>query len=206
MLWSIHSLCTVMLDITVSNMISCLLLQGVECVWLCPWLPDTNKHVSSTVLPSLPPSSAVLPSSPHGDRGTLLDTANSAIFGSNDTSPRHMQNTSRRMGGVHMEMPWWIYSSAGMHLLFPSTLAAEGSSHLDLQVLQVQLDPELQFDPEVFPVGISLADAAIIGMTQRLKRGTSTATFARGHRRKVLAWNHLSLFTSEILFAVPIQQ
>lgn len=142
--------------------------------------------MSSTVLPSLPPSSAVLPTSPHGHSGTLLENAHSATFGSTDTSPRHIHTApSRRIGGVHMEMPWWIYSSAGMHLLFPSTLAAEGSSQLDLQVLQVQLDPELQFDPEVFPIGISLADAAIIGMTQRLKRSTSTATFARGHRRKV---------------------
>ena len=82
-----------------------------------------------------------------------------------------------------------------MHLLFPSTLSAEGSNQLDLQVLQEQLDPELQFDPEVFPVGISLADAAIIGMTQRLKRGTSTASFARGHSRKARLNASCSLFS-----------
>jgi RAB6A-GEF complex partner protein 1 len=70
-----------------------------------------------------------------------------------------------------MEMPWWIYSADGMHLLFPSTLSAAACGHIALQVQQVQLDPELQFDREVFPIGVSLADAAIIGMTQRLKRG-----------------------------------
>lgn len=163
------------------------LLQGVEGVWLCPWLPEASsrQNMSSTLLPSLPPSSAALPPSPHGHSGSLLENVHSATLGSTETSPRHMHTApSRRMGAMHMEMPWWIYSSAGMHLLFPSTLAAEGGNQLDLQVLQEQLDPELQFDPEVFPVGISLADAAIIGMTQRLKRGTSTASFAKGHRRK----------------------
>lgn len=138
----------------------------------------------------------MLPTSPHGHSGSLLEDTHSAKFGSADTSPRHMHTApSRRMGAMHMEMPWWIYSSAGMHLLFPSTLCAEGSNQLDLQVLQEQLDPELQFDPEVFPVGISLADAAIIGMTQRLKRGTSTASFARGHSRKARLKASCSLFS-----------
>jgi hypothetical protein len=177
-----------------------LCMQGVESVWLCPWLPEShNRTTSSSVLPSLQPNSTVLPSSPHGLSSSLLDNAHGAALGSTGSSPRHLHTmTSHRMSSMHMEMPWWIYSSAGMHLLFPSTLASGGGSQLELQVLQVLPDPELQFDPEVFPVGISLADAAIIGMTQRLKRGTTTASF-RGQRRKVrdfLNFNIHELFPS----------
>lgn len=35
-------------------------------------------------------------------------------------------------------------------------------------------DMELEFDREVYPVGISLADAAIVGVTQRLMRGAAS--------------------------------
>jgi hypothetical protein len=37
-------------------------------------------------------------------------------------------------------------------------------------------EPELEFDQEVYPVGVSLADAAIVGVTQRLMRSQHPAS------------------------------
>lgn len=60
-----------------------------------------------------------------------------------------------------------------MELWFPSSLEEPLSprrSQNGQNCSSEALDPELEFDREVYPIGISLADAAIIGVTQRLVR------------------------------------
>lgn len=60
-----------------------------------------------------------------------------------------------------MEVPWWTYGGRGMQLWFPSALAEPLSPRAELASKSV--DPELEFDKEVYPIGISLAEVAIIG-------------------------------------------
>lgn len=61
-----------------------------------------------------------------------------------------------------VEIPWWTYGARGMQLWFPKTLEepllapAPGGSHY-------ATDPELEFDREVYPVGISLSEVSIVG-------------------------------------------
>jgi hypothetical protein len=154
----------------------------VESVWLCPWLPDTLHKVLTITAQSTLPNINATPFSPHTSP-TQLPAAweFSAALRRTVSTPQTLHATSfRRASVAHLEMPWWIYSSFGMHLLFPSTLsltrfgADAGVSAIHLRAAAVrrgaQEDQELQFDREVLPVGVSLADAAIIGMTQRLHR------------------------------------
>ena len=60
-----------------------------------------------------------------------------------------------------MEIPWWTYGSAGMQLWFPSALMQPLTP--SSRSMERSLDPELEFDKEVYPIGISLSDVAIIG-------------------------------------------
>ncbi len=60
-----------------------------------------------------------------------------------------------------VEVPWWTYGGRGMQLWFPSALAEPLSPRAELACKSV--DPELEFDKEVYPIGISLAEVAIIG-------------------------------------------
>ncbi|KAK9831279.1 hypothetical protein WJX74_010194 [Apatococcus lobatus] len=69
-----------------------------------------------------------------------------------------------------VEIPWWTYGARGMQLWFPSSLNQPLSPHARDANARASIDPELEFDREVYPVGISLADVAIIGVTQRLTR------------------------------------
>lgn len=48
-----------------------------------------------------------------------------------------------------------------MQLWFPSSLTEPLSPHSEVAAKSV--DPELEFDKEVYPIGISLAEVAIIG-------------------------------------------
>lgn len=64
-------------------------------------------------------------------------------------------------GGDEVEPPWWTYGARGMQLLFPSSLAECLSPRSELSSRSV--DPELEFDKEVYPIGISLAEVSIIG-------------------------------------------
>ena len=50
-----------------------------------------------------------------------------------------------------------------MQLWFPSSLAQPLSPHAREANARASTDPELEFDREVYPIGISLADVAIIG-------------------------------------------
>lgn len=61
-----------------------------------------------------------------------------------------------------MEVPWWTYGARGMQLWFPSSLADPLSPRS--AAASRSLDPELEFDKEVYPIGISLAEVAIIGV------------------------------------------
>ncbi|GIL70747.1 hypothetical protein Vretifemale_1461 [Volvox reticuliferus] len=70
---------------------------------------------------------------------------------------------------LDVEMPWWLYGPAGMQLCFPSSLGTPAALSM---AYKEGHDIELEFDQEVYPVGISLADDAIVGITQRIVRGT----------------------------------
>ena len=59
-----------------------------------------------------------------------------------------------------MEIPWWTYGARGMQLWFPSALAEPLSPGLAQSLAE---DPELEFDREVYPIGISLSDVSVIG-------------------------------------------
>jgi hypothetical protein len=80
-----------------------------------------------------------------------------------------------------VEMPWWAYGPKGMQLWFPSLLnrtagsSSKGPMSPPAATSQASggNDIELEFDQEVYPVGISLADAAIVGITQRMVRAQS---------------------------------
>ena len=63
--------------------------------------------------------------------------------------------------GEEVEVPWWTYGGRGMQLWFPSALAEPLSPRAELA--SKSADPELEFDKEVYPIGISLAEVAIIG-------------------------------------------
>ena len=63
-----------------------------------------------------------------------------------------------------VEMPWWTYGWRGMQLWFPSSLAEPLSpATRDSMGFGASTDPELEFDQEVYPIGISLSDVAILG-------------------------------------------
>lgn len=67
-----------------------------------------------------------------------------------------------------MEIPWWTYGARGMQLWFPSSLAEPLSP--SMESASRPTDPELEFDKEVYPIGISLAEVAIIGELSFLLR------------------------------------
>eukprot|EP00850_Spirogloea_muscicola_P003181 SM000012S25443 [mRNA] locus=s12:1087565:1095716:- [translate_table: standard] len=62
------------------------------------------------------------------------------------------------------EVPWWAYGHRGMQVWYPSSDADTSAHSASLQ----QLDPELDFDREVYPVGVSPAAGVIVGISQRL--------------------------------------
>ncbi len=61
-----------------------------------------------------------------------------------------------------VEIPWWTYGARGMQLWFPKTLeepllaSAASTTHY-------ATDPELEFDREVYPIGVSLSEVSIVG-------------------------------------------
>ena len=128
-------------------------LQGVEAAWLSAW-----PHA-----PASPPASAALP----------LPEAAAIARAPSSTAAASTGAVTSTGGVATVEMPWWIYTPSGMHLVFPSTLRDRGGGALPGPRKFANTDDpeqELQFDREVFPIGVSLADAAIIGVTQRLRR------------------------------------
>lgn len=93
---------------------------------------------------------------------------------------------------VRVEMPWWTFGARGMQLWFPSTFsdpqlspatAGMGSlgGHTGSSPLAAvagargganATDPELEFDKEVYPLGVSLSEVSIFGIMQRMARST----------------------------------
>ena len=61
-----------------------------------------------------------------------------------------------------VEIPWWTYGARGMQLWFPKTLA-EPLLAPDANPVHYATDPELEFDREVYPIGVSLSEVSIIG-------------------------------------------
>ncbi len=57
------------------------------------------------------------------------------------------------------------------HFLGGSSAAAAGATHSP----SATQDPELEFDKEVYPIGISFAEVAIVGITQRTVRSAAAA-------------------------------
>lgn len=75
-----------------------------------------------------------------------------------------------------VEMPWWTYGARGMQLWFPSSLAEPLSpTTRETMGFGSSTDPELEFDREVYPIGISLAEIAIIGAHSRPRPALTTA-------------------------------
>lgn len=64
-----------------------------------------------------------------------------------------------------MEVPWWTYGAGGMQLWFPSSLEEPLSPTTRDSMAAHTTDPELEFDREVYPIGISIAEVAIIGLS-----------------------------------------
>lgn len=148
------------------------LSTDVECFWL-----SDNLKVESSLGYSRPPSSTP---SRNTSRGNLLSAANSrndleGMEGLSELSER-VESPSGE-DDTSIEMPWWAYGPGGMQLWFPSALKGSMSTRIQRRLSETLTpsttgtDMELEFDREVYPVGISLADAAIIGITQRLVQG-----------------------------------
>lgn len=90
---------------------------------------------------------------------TPLTMHNAYIPFTSDPDPLHHEPAS---GDV--EMPWWTYGARGMQLWFPSPLADPLSpTTREMMGFSASTDPELEFDREVYPVGISLAEVAVVG-------------------------------------------
>ncbi len=66
-------------------------------------------------------------------------------------------------GHGDVEVPWWTYGARGMQLWFPSSLEEPLSPTTRDSMTAQSTDPELEFDREVYPIGISIAEVAIIG-------------------------------------------
>lgn len=127
------------------------LANEIECFWLSDVARIQDVHEPSLTLPTSVSADTMTPSSQRKQTVNLV------------------------------EMPWWAYGVRGMELWFPSSLAEPISPRASPsrdQMLIGQLDPELEFDREVYPVGISLADAAIIGVSQRLIRPSASSSIS----------------------------
>jgi hypothetical protein len=65
-------------------------------------------------------------------------------------------------------------SAAALHIKHavsaPALAHDEGASAGGFQAIQYGTEIELEFDKEVYPIGVSLADASIVGITQRVMR------------------------------------
>ena len=66
-------------------------------------------------------------------------------------------------GHGDVEVPWWTYGAGGMQLWFPSSLEEPLSPTTRNSMTAHTTDPELGFDREVYPLGICIAEVAIIG-------------------------------------------
>ena len=66
-------------------------------------------------------------------------------------------------GHGDVEVPWWTYGARGMQLWFPSSLEEPLSPTTRHSMIAQSTDPELEFDREVYPIGISIAEVAIVG-------------------------------------------
>ena len=61
------------------------------------------------------------------------------------------------------DLPWWTYGKAGMTLWFDNI-------PLEVSRNPANVDPELEFDAEVLPIGICLQDLSILGVMHRSHR------------------------------------
>ncbi|KAL3150452.1 hypothetical protein ABBQ32_000282 [Trebouxia sp. C0010 RCD-2024] len=94
--------------------------------------------------------------------------------------PAHVRTSSvadsgdETAGHGDVEVPWWTYGAGGMQLWFPSSLEEPLSPTTRNSMAAHTTDPELEFDREVYPIGISIAEVAIIGITQRMTRSAAS--------------------------------
>ncbi|KAK9798509.1 hypothetical protein WJX73_005261 [Symbiochloris irregularis] len=126
-------------------------------------------------------------------RATALESTPSTASGSDlpeATAAEPDASEASSSGREQVEIPWWTYGARGMQLWFPSSLA-EPLSPGPAGSRPLAEDPELEFDREVYPIGISLSDVSVIGVTQRLHRlptpgqppGTPRASASRADQR-----------------------
>ncbi|CAM6095693.1 unnamed protein product [Calypogeia fissa] len=69
------------------------------------------------------------------------------------------------------EVPWWAYGHRGMQVWYPSSPADTSQDAQDVW----ELDPELDFDREVYPLGVSTGSGVIVGISQRLSLAACAA-------------------------------
>ncbi|XP_024532297.1 RAB6A-GEF complex partner protein 1 [Selaginella moellendorffii] len=65
--------------------------------------------------------------------------------------------------GLAEEISWWAYGHQGMQVWYPSSLSADKTS---------QLDPEIGFDREVYPLALCPSAGVLVGVSQRLSVST----------------------------------
>ena len=66
--------------------------------------------------------------------------------------------------GTKFELPWWTYGRNGMKMWFDNQILGPNSDDM------IAADPELEFDAEVLPIGISLDEVSIIGLMHRMHK------------------------------------
>ena len=87
------------------------------------------------------------------------------------------------IGNGDVEVPWWTYGARGMQLWFPSSLEEPLSPTTRDSMTAQSTDPELEFDREVYPIGISIAEVAIIGQfTPALLTLRRFSSISAGHQ------------------------
>lgn len=78
--------------------------------------------------------------------------------------PHYETHTVDNNQPLRFDLPWWTYGKGGMKLWFDNI-----SPELHEEMHKC-LDPELEFDPEVLPIGVSLQDLSILGLMHRAHR------------------------------------
>ncbi|GLC73770.1 hypothetical protein PLESTF_001417100 [Pleodorina starrii] len=136
------------------------------------WAPSAPSLAAAGPVPSGSASSGAVDSLAAGESAGPAPSQSVGLLGGSGAAPQPSSSSTT----LDVEMPWWLYGPAGMQLCFPSSLGTSAASSMACKEGQ---DIELEFDQEVYPVGISLADDAIVGITQRIVRG-SGAVLAGG--------------------------
>ena len=144
-----------------------LLSSDVESFWLPPSASQALNPMRTTDDDGLPES-------------TSFASQTALGYDYYEVSTPQREDAQMKSASPAIELPWWTYGSQGMQLWFPMSLeepitpSAQRQQHASLlhhtRACLKSTDPELEFDKEVYPVVIAMADVSILGVTQRLAR------------------------------------